>query len=445
MRNLFTFLTILVFLFPSTTVDAQVQTPIYKAMSTMTNAYYEYLPQGYSAKGSKKYPLILFITGEGELGDGTPANLPTVLRNGTPMQISQGIFPASFTVNGQTFSFIVLSPQFSVWPTESNIDTVLDYALKNYNVDVNRVYLTGLSMGGGVVWQYAGNNSTYASRIAAMVPICGASWPDVGRSDIIAAGDIPVWATHNNGDPTCPVTYTIDYVNNINSAPILPNPLANKTIFNSNSHDAWTATYDLSFVTENNLNIYQWMLQFSRGNVILPITGLSLKLQKKDNSKVLLTWQTYSEINNKGFTIERSADGITFNSIGFVKSTSTNGSGASYSFIDALPTSGKNYYRLSQLDNNGASKLSPVEFINLGNLSGIKLYPNPVRDVININADHLFTNAQLNIWDASGHLTQQVLLNGSGTNLPVKNLPAGIYSAEIKDGVTDVKIPFIKQ
>jgi predicted peptidase len=166
------------------------------------------LPQGYSPSGSQLYPLIIFVHGEGELGPGTPASLPSVLVNGTPLQIRQGIFPTSFTVNGQTFKFIVLSPQFNQWPTEATLDTVITYAVQHYKVDVSRIYLTGLSMGGGVVWQYAGNNSVYANRIAAMVPICGASWPDVGRADIIAAGDIPVWATHNLNDPTCPVAYT---------------------------------------------------------------------------------------------------------------------------------------------------------------------------------------------------------------------------------------------
>ena len=258
MKKHFTFFSIAFFclLFFVQPVDAQVQTPRYVSMCSLTNGYYEYLPQGYSATGSKTYPLILFIHGEGEIGDGSAAELPAVLTNGTPLQISQGIFPSSFTVNGQSFSFIVLSPQFNVWPTEISIDTVITYAIQHYNVDINRVYLTGLSMGGGVVWQYAGNNPTYASRLAAIVPICGASYPDVGRADIIAAGDIPVWATHNNNDPVCPVSYTIGYVDNINAAPTPPDPLANMTIFNAATHDAWTATYDLSFVTENNLNCH---------------------------------------------------------------------------------------------------------------------------------------------------------------------------------------------
>ena len=437
----------LLFFFNVNTINAQVQTPIYASTCSISNAYYEYLPQGYSATGSQSYPLLIFVHGEGELGDGSPADLPAVLANGPPMQINEGIFPSSFTVNGQSFSFIVISPQFTVWPADQTLDTVIDYAIQHYNVDQTRIYLTGLSMGGGVVWQYTGNNVTYANRIAAMVPICGASYPDVGRADIIAAGDIPVWATHNLNDPTCPVSYTEGYVANINAAPTPPNPLAMETIFNADTHDAWTATYDLSFVTENGLNIYQWMLQFQRGSdVVLPITGLSLNVEKQGNNKAMLTWKTYSESYNKGFEIERSINGVNFDSIGFVNSHSIDGAGANYGFTDASPLSGKNYYRLKQQDIDGTVKYSPVEFVDFGNSTSITLYPNPTSDVLHINTSRTFTNAQLNIWSTNGQLAKQIPVNGSGTfNVPVNNLPAGIYSVEIRDADNDVKVSFVKE
>ncbi len=246
-----------------TTVNAQIQTPKYNvSMCGNTKGYYEYLPQGYNTENTQ-YPLLIFIHGLGELGDGSTSQLSRVLANGTPKQISQGIFPSSFTVNGQTFKFIVLTPQFINWPGPNDIDLIINYAIKNYRVDVSRIYLTGLSMGGGTVWEYAGNNAVYANRIAAILPVSGASYPDVGRADIIAASNIHVWATHNSNDPTVAVTNTTGYITNINNAPLKPNPLAKETIFNNNVHDAWTATYDFNFKPEG-LNVYQWMLQFQR-------------------------------------------------------------------------------------------------------------------------------------------------------------------------------------
>ena len=132
-------------------------------------------------------------------------------------------------------------------------------------------------MGVGVVWHYAGDDINYGRRVAAIVPIAGASWPAYFRCENIAAANIAVWATHNNGDPTVPSFYTNDYVNTIDTVPAPPNPLAIKTIFQSNTHDAWTATYDLNFKT-NGLNVFEWMLQYSRANGTLAVSGLSFGL-----------------------------------------------------------------------------------------------------------------------------------------------------------------------
>ena len=248
----------------SLAANAQVQTARHVSMIPNSGGYYEYLPQGYSPSGTQTYPLIIFVHGVGELGDGSPWSLPRLLYHGLPKVINQGQFPASFNVNGQSHKFIVLSPQFIGWPSPPDINQIIDYALANYKVDANRIYLTGLSMGGGTIWEYAGTNPIYANRVAAMVPVCGASWPDFGRARTIATANLPIWATHNSGDATVPVHYTNDYVNYINQAPY-PNPLAKKTIWNIADHDAWTTTYNPNF-REDNKNVYEWMLQFYRGN-----------------------------------------------------------------------------------------------------------------------------------------------------------------------------------
>ncbi len=250
----------------SLNLPAQVQTARYISTNPKSNAYYEYLPQGYDPNGTAKYPLIVFIHGMGELGAGTSSTIQAVLNNGTPRQIAQGIFPTSFTVNGVVSKPIVISPQFTEWPWASDINTLLDYLVINYKVDIKRIYLTGLSMGGGVIWDYVNFSTAYANRIAAIVPICGASWPNQNGANIIAAANIAIWATHNDGDPTVTVNNTINFVNYVNAAPIAPTPLAKKTIFSSTSHDAWSRTYDLNF-KENNLNVYEWMLGFSKNAV----------------------------------------------------------------------------------------------------------------------------------------------------------------------------------
>lgn len=244
--------------------QAQVQSPKYISMGPNTNGYYEYLPQGYDPNSSQTYPVIVFVHGIGELGNGG-SDLSKILYTGLPAIISWGQFPTSFNVNGQNFKFIVISPQFVNWPSATDVEGVMNYVVSNYRVNTSRIYLTGLSMGGGAVWEYAGSSSTYANRLAAIVPICGASWPDFNKARTIASANLPVWAHHNNYDPTVPVSYTNDYIAYINQSPS-PNPLAKKSIYESWSHDAWTNTYNGTNKDENGRTIFEWMLLYSKGS-----------------------------------------------------------------------------------------------------------------------------------------------------------------------------------
>ncbi len=89
--------------------------------------------------------------------------------------LNEKTFPQNFTVNKEEYSFVVISPQLKKWPVPKDVSDIIEYSLKNYRVDSQRIYLVGMSMGGGVIWEYAGK---YKKIIAAMVPICGASWAD---------------------------------------------------------------------------------------------------------------------------------------------------------------------------------------------------------------------------------------------------------------------------
>src|SRR5215211_4426756 len=111
--------------------------------------FWEYKPVDYTANPNRKYPLIIFLHGIGERGDGT-TQLPYVLANAIPKYINAG-HTMTFTYNGQTETFMVLSPQLRgdlwSWPT-FYVQEMLNYAKANLRVDTNRIYLTCPSLCG---------------------------------------------------------------------------------------------------------------------------------------------------------------------------------------------------------------------------------------------------------------------------------------------------------
>jgi dienelactone hydrolase len=251
------------------TLWGQSYTAKYVSVGGNSNGHYVYLPAGYNdaANATKKYPVILFIHGIGELGNGTN-ELYKINNTGLPQLINQGRFPSSFTVNGSQFQFIVVCPQFVYWPGAENINAFYDHILSNYRADASRLYLTGLSMGGGAIWDFAGTSTANSGRVAAILPICGATTPTTEKCKNMAATNLPVWATHNDQDGTVYVGNTHGFVDGINN--FNPPIRAQKTIFYVYGHDAWTKTYDPGYKLTGTLNAYEWMLQYSRNGAYQP-------------------------------------------------------------------------------------------------------------------------------------------------------------------------------
>jgi predicted peptidase len=226
-------------------------------INSSVGGYYLSVPSLYDST-SKSFPLIVSLHGGLQTGNGT-SNLPSILYDGLPKLLEGGNFPASFTVNGKNYSFIVLAPQFSRYPAASEILSIIHYAKKHYRIDPKRVYLTGLSMGGGVSWEAA---AAYPSEIAAIVPIAGVPKDDDNsKAQSIVSNKMPVWTFHNENDDVVSSVFTKNYVEKINSfSPALPPKL---TIFKAGGHDAWSHASDPEY-REGGMNIYEWMLQYSK-------------------------------------------------------------------------------------------------------------------------------------------------------------------------------------
>lgn len=416
----------------SLNVFSQSFTPIYSSMTGFSNGYYEYLPQGYWNNAEEKFPLIIFVHGIGECGNGT-SDLGKVLVHGTPKQINNGSFPTSFNVNGQNFKFIVLAPQFTGWAAYIQMNDVINYAVSHYKVDLNRIYLTGLSMGGGCIWEYAGYSQEYASRVAAIVPVCGASSATTDKINHIANSDLAVWATHNLGDGTVGVAATNTYIDGINAAPNPPTPLAKKTIFPVNGHDAWSQTYNLSF-KENGYNVYEWMLTNKRNVEALPVTGFTFSAIKASQNTSLLKWSTLSETANLGFAVEKSINGVNYTQVTFINSSSINGSGAVYQFIDQQPQRGKNYYRIKQMDIDNRFSYSSVKILNFDIKPVIQIGPNPATDFITIKTELGNAKTSVKLFNQQGQLLQTAAATSQQLfKLPASNLPNGVYYLQVNN------------
>ncbi|HEY0060322.1 MAG TPA: MopE-related protein, partial [Flavisolibacter sp.] len=352
------FLSLLLTIFCSA-ASGQVQTPRYNIpVNANTRGFYEYLPQGYEA-GNKYYPLIISLHGRGDLGNGDAATLPRVLSYGLPKLIWEGKFPPSFTLGDSIHRFIVLSPQFIEWPTPADVDAVINYALAHYRVNAARIYLTGLSMGGGAVWDYAGHNSIYANRLAAVLPVCGSSYPEAHKGRVIAGANLPVWATHNDADDIVAVYKTHGYIDYINASPA-PVPAARKTIFAAVGHDAWTRTYDPLFKEEGK-NVYEWMLQYSRTS----LTASSNSPVCTDSVLQLSAWKldgaTYSWTGPNGFTSslrEPLISPVTSAAAGTYTVTLSKGGYTAQAGTTVVVTSPRVFYRDADQDGYGGAAIS---------------------------------------------------------------------------------------
>ncbi|HEX6181213.1 MAG TPA: dienelactone hydrolase family protein [Chitinophagaceae bacterium] len=251
---------------PATSAEIfETEPPVFKAVIQKVHefigGYYQALPARYS-ETNKNYPLLLFIHGGGQFGNGS-YDLPLLLNEGIPQLLDEKKFPADFLVNGSHYSFIVLTPQFKRVPDNSVIASFLDHALKNYRIDSNRIYLCGFSLGGRMALDFS---AAFANKLAAIVPISGAPNYDLAvKSKSIADANLPVWAFHNQRDALFRAQETKDFIDMINS--YHPMNAARLTMFPDSTgmlgHDAWSKATNPAY-KENHLNIYEWMLQYKK-------------------------------------------------------------------------------------------------------------------------------------------------------------------------------------
>ena len=196
--------------------------------------YLLYLPKNYRSS-KKKFPLMLFLHGSGERG----SDLGKVKVHGLPKMLEAGL----------ELPCIVVSPQCpsDTWWDAEVLALLLGDLEKTLRVDPDRVYITGLSMGGFGTWELA---TKYPKRFAAIVPICGGGEPLFAR----AIAHLPIWVFHGAKDDVVPLEYSQRMVKALKK---YGSKNVKFKIYKNAGHDSWSKTY-------GNPKLFAWMLEQKR-------------------------------------------------------------------------------------------------------------------------------------------------------------------------------------
>jgi len=170
----------------------------------------------------------------------------------------------------------------------------------------------------------------------------------------------------------------------------------------------------------------------------LPVEFVSFNIEK-NGKDVDLHWSTASEYNSDHFVVERSKDGIEWDSIGMQKGMGNKNDFTHYHFKDKKPGKGHQYYRLRQYDQDGSFMLYDIKtvFINEEN-TDLKVFPNPCENCssfsLNVEMDKM---KQILISDMMGKtIEQEVLVSytpGGAMKLDFMHaLPKGIYNISVQ-------------
>lgn len=422
-------------------------------MSSKTTGYYEYLPQDYDAGAEKKYPLFLFFHGTGAEGDGSYTALQKLHSNlwGGPIarlhdQDYYGDFPTSFTVGGETFEYIFISPQFQndpywgnfSWITE--IDDLITFCINNYNIDTNRIYLTGQSMGAGYALSYLSTAEAQAKRIAAVALASpnmkiGENHRNYGlmRGSVVTASRVGMWLTaadqdKSSFDAELWVNETADSIMNADPAPGT-DYIPKVTIVPGTNHGTAANILFNPAQKSDGLNVYEWLLHYTRLSA-LPVTGLEITSRLSGNA-VLVQWSTQSETGNSTFVVERRGPSGAFEAIHTIPAKNAL-QGAQYSFTDRNPLAGVNYYRVRQADLDGNFTYSKIVSVRYSTSALVTVYPNPVTDRFSVEVSGSGKIRSVKIFDQAGKLVREITgSNKIREDVQLSALPNGTYFGKV--------------
>jgi predicted peptidase len=195
------------------------------------------LPDGYDAASDRLWPLLVFLHGAGERGD----DLERLKRHGPPKLVAAG----------QKLDALIVAPQVPAGETWNphGVHQLTAAVARAHRVDPDRIYLTGISMGGFGTFETLAH---YPRTYAAAIPICGGAGIHVLKFGPIR--DLPIWIFHGAKDTTVPVQFSEMAAAFFKRARA---PHVKLTVYPEAGHDAWTQTYD-------NPEVWTWLFAQQR-------------------------------------------------------------------------------------------------------------------------------------------------------------------------------------
>ena len=182
-------------------------------------------------------------------------------------------------------------------------------------------------------------------------------------------------------------------------------------------------------------------------NGALPISLLSFTATPNNNHTDLL-WATATETQNAYFSLERSADGVHFDEIAQVPGAGNSAATKNYAYTDRSPINGPNYYRLRQVDFDGAYSFSPVRRVVFGQTNAVRLQPVPAIETLQVLLDEVPSeHIAWSVYDQAGRL----VLNGyeaeetAQFDVDVQTIPQGVYMLRLTSGQLMHTMRFVKQ
>lgn len=163
---------------------------------------------------------------------------------------------------------------------------------------------------------------------------------------------------------------------------------------------------------------------------ILPVT-LEYFAADYNDGEVTLDWATASESNNAYFTVERSNDLNSWETITVISGSGNSISQNIYNVVDKVNGSGSIYYRLSQTDFDGTTQVLKISSVEIENVnSQVSLYPNPVESVLFIELDET-AYATVQLYAINGAMVKEQSLYQNLNSIDVSDMESGIYIVKI--------------